>query len=63
MTRNEKELLKQWKSDLQAVKLLKKKNRKRKKNKKFKIPGNTTDFMNREHIYHKRNGIWKQRNK
>ncbi|EJQ42909.1 hypothetical protein IEQ_05113 [Bacillus cereus BAG6X1-2] len=61
MTRNEKELLKQWKSDLQAVK--EEKQKKKKKSKKFKIPGNTTDFMNKEHIYHKRNGVWKQRNK
>jgi hypothetical protein len=63
--RREKDLLKQWKADLQAIqeeKRLKKKARK-KKNKKFSIPGNTADFMNGKNTYHKENGVWKQRNK
>ncbi|PEX03441.1 hypothetical protein COD78_31740 [Bacillus cereus] len=60
--RNEKELLKQWKADLRAAKEEKqKKKREKKKSKRFNIPGNTTDFMNRKHIYYKRNGVWKQR--
>ncbi|WP_433775302.1 hypothetical protein [Bacillus wiedmannii] len=70
----EKDLLKQWKADLQAVqeeKRLKKKAKKKKakkkkakkKNKKYSIPGNTADFMNGKNTYHKENGVWKQRNK
>ncbi|MDX5928706.1 hypothetical protein [Bacillus cereus group sp. BfR-BA-00967] len=35
----------------------------KKKNKKFSIPGNTADFMNGKNTYHKENGVWKQRNK
>ncbi|MES5896787.1 hypothetical protein [Bacillus cereus group sp. RP43] len=61
--RNKKELLKQWKADLQAAKEEKQKKKREKKSKKFHIPGNTTDFMNRKHIYHKRYGVWKQRDK
>lgn len=55
--RREKDLLKQWKADLQAIqeeKRLKKKAKK--KNKKFSIPGNTADFMNGKNTYHKENG-------
>ncbi|MBC6974922.1 hypothetical protein H9I32_21840 [Bacillus sp. Xin] len=62
--RKEKVLLKRWKADLQAVqeeKRLKKKDKK--KNKKYSIPGNTTDFMNGKNTYRKENGVWKQRNK
>ena len=62
--RREKDLLKQWKADLQAVqeeKSLKKKAKK--KDKKYRIPGNTADFMNGKNTYHKENGVWKQRNK
>ncbi|PEO40990.1 hypothetical protein [Bacillus wiedmannii] len=60
----EKNLIKQWKADLQAIqeeKRLKKKSKK--KNKKYNIPGNTVDFMNDKNIYHKKKGVWKQRNK
>ncbi|MEX0139153.1 hypothetical protein MRBLBA71_006014 [Bacillus nitratireducens] len=60
--RREKDLLKQWKADLQAVqeeKRLKKKAKK--KNKKYSIPGNTADFMNDKNTYRKENGAWKQR--
>ncbi|MGE7869820.1 hypothetical protein ACQKNO_27540 [Bacillus paramycoides] len=62
--RREKDLLKQWKADLQAVqeeKRLKKKAKK--KNKKYSIPGNTAHFMNGKNTYRKENGVWKQRNK
>ncbi|MCQ6333820.1 MULTISPECIES: hypothetical protein [Bacillus cereus group] len=62
--RHEKDLLKQWKADLQAIqeeKRLKKKAKK--KNKKYNIPGNTADFMDGKNTYRKDNGVWKQRNK
>ncbi|MEB8805730.1 hypothetical protein P4G82_28740 [Bacillus cereus] len=62
--RHEKDLLKQWKADLQAIqeeKRLKKKAKK--KNKKYSIPGKTADFMDGKHTYRKANGVWKQRNK
>ncbi|PEU66968.1 hypothetical protein [Bacillus toyonensis] len=62
--RSEKDLLKQWKADLQAVqeeKMLKKKAKK--KNKKYSIPCNTAEFMNGKNTYRKENGVWKQRNK
>ncbi|MBJ8055431.1 hypothetical protein JDS87_26695 [Bacillus cereus] len=62
--RREKDLLKQWKADLQAIqeeKRLKKKAKKKKK--KYSISGNTADFMNDKNIYRKKNGVWKQRNK
>lgn len=62
--RREKDLLKQWKTDLQAVqeeKRLKKKAKK--KNKKYSIPGNAADFMNGRDTYRKENGVWRQRNK
>ena len=59
--RREKDLLKQWKADLQAIqeeKRLKKKAKK--KNRKYSIPGNTTDFMDGKSTYRKDNGVWKQ---
>ncbi|MBK5503001.1 MULTISPECIES: hypothetical protein [Bacillus] len=62
--RREKDLLIQWKADLQAVqeeKRLKKKAKK--KNKKYSIPDNIADFMNGKNTYRKENGVWKQRNK
>ncbi|MCU5330964.1 hypothetical protein [Bacillus wiedmannii] len=62
--RREKDLLKQWKADLQALqeeKRLKKKDKKN--NKKYSIPGNTADFMNGKNTYRKKNEVWKQRNK
>ncbi|AJH17111.1 hypothetical protein [Bacillus mycoides] len=62
--RRQKDLLIQWKADLQAVqeeKRLKKKAKK--KNKKYSIPDNTADFMNGKNTYRKENGVWKQRNK
>ncbi|WP_368936891.1 hypothetical protein [Bacillus sp. SH8-8] len=62
--RHEKDLLKQWKADLQAIqeeKRLKKKAKK--KNKKYSIPGSTADFMDGKNTYRKDNGVWKQRNK
>ena len=64
--RHEKDLLKQWKTDLQAIqeeKRLKKKAKKKNKNRKYSIPGNTADFMDGKNTYHKDNGVWKQRNK
>ncbi|PEE55461.1 hypothetical protein [Bacillus cereus] len=66
--RREKDLLKQWKADLQAIqeeKRLKKKDKKKnkKKNKKYSIPGNTADLMDGKNTYRKENGVWKQRNK
>ncbi|MBJ7939169.1 hypothetical protein [Bacillus cereus] len=66
--RREKDLLKQWKADLQAIqeeKRLKKKAKKKNKNKnkKYSIPGNTADFMDGKNTYRKDNGVWKQRNK
>lgn len=60
--RRKKDLLKQWKADLQAVqeeKSLKKKAKK--KDKKYRIPGNTADFMNGKNTYRKENGVWRQR--
>ncbi|HFJ9472449.1 hypothetical protein [Bacillus cereus group sp. MYBKT111-2] len=60
--RREKDLLKQWKADLQTVqeeKSLKKKAKK--KDKKYRIPGNTADFMNGKNTYRKENGVWRQR--
>ncbi|RKI21465.1 hypothetical protein [Bacillus thuringiensis] len=62
--RHEKDLLKQWKADLQAIheeKRLKKKAKK--KNKKYSIPGNTADFMDGKNTFRKDKGVWKQRNK
>ncbi|MES5896537.1 hypothetical protein [Bacillus cereus group sp. RP43] len=62
--RREKDLLKQWKADLQAVQEEKRLKKKAKKNnKKYSITGNTADFMNGKNTYHKENGVWKQRNK
>ncbi|AXK21442.1 MULTISPECIES: hypothetical protein [Bacillus] len=60
--RRKKDLLKQWKVDLQAVQEEKRMKRKVKK-KKYSIPGNTVDFMNGKNTYRKENGVWKQRNK
>ncbi|HEF1903538.1 TPA: hypothetical protein R9Y97_002840 [Bacillus cereus] len=64
--RREKDLLKQWKADLQAIqeekRLKKKKAKKKNKNKKYSIPGNTADFMDDKNTYRKENGVWKQRN-
>ncbi|MGH0556646.1 hypothetical protein ACQVQB_26865 [Bacillus pretiosus] len=62
--RREKDLLKQWKANLQALqeeKRLKKKDKKN--NKKYSIPVNTADFMNGKNTYCKKNEVWKQRNK
>ncbi|MGH0590565.1 hypothetical protein ACQVQY_32035 [Bacillus mycoides] len=60
--RNEKELLRQWKADLQVVKEEKQKKKKhRKKSKKNNIPGNAVEFLSNNHIYYKKNGVWKQR--
>ncbi|PEB79178.1 hypothetical protein COM95_22815 [Bacillus cereus] len=62
--RREKDLLKQWKADLQAVqeeKRLKKKAKKKKakkKNKRYSMPGNTADFMNGKDTYRKEHGAW-----
>ncbi|MGG0079020.1 Uncharacterized protein BCZB5J_02981 [Bacillus cereus] len=66
--RREKDLLKQWKADLQAIqeeKRLKKKAKKKnkKKNQKYSIPGKTADFMDGKNTYYKENGVWKQKNK
>ncbi|MED2772926.1 hypothetical protein P4278_30570 [Bacillus thuringiensis] len=62
--RREKELLKQWKADLQAVQEEKRlRKQTKKKNKKYSIPGNTTEFMNGKDMYRKENGVWKRRNK
>ncbi|PGQ34452.1 hypothetical protein COA05_16490 [Bacillus thuringiensis] len=64
--RREKDLLKQWKADLQAIqeeKRLKKKAKNKNKNKKYSIPGITADFMDGKNTYRKDNGVWKQRNK
>ncbi|EJV83915.1 hypothetical protein ACQKOD_26530 [Bacillus mycoides] len=60
--RREKDLLKQWKADLQAIQE-EKRLEKKAKNKKYSIPGNTADFMNGKNTYRKENGVWKQRNK
>ncbi|WP_176544907.1 hypothetical protein [Bacillus cereus] len=57
--RREKDLLKQWKTDLQAIQ----EEKRLKKNKEYRIPGNTVDFMNSKNTYCKENGVWKQRNK
>ncbi|MFJ8219709.1 hypothetical protein [Bacillus cereus] len=60
--RREKDLLKQWKADLQAVQEEKRlKEKTKKKNKKYSIPGNTADFTNGKNTYRKENGVWKQR--
>ncbi|EJR57498.1 hypothetical protein IIO_05025 [Bacillus cereus VD115] len=60
--RRKKDLLKQWKVDLQVVQEEKRMKKKAKK-KKYSIPGNTADFMNGKNTYRKENGVWKQRNK
>ncbi|MED1412566.1 MULTISPECIES: hypothetical protein [Bacillus] len=60
--RRKKDLLKQWKADLQAVQE-EKRVKKKPKNKKYSIPGNTVGFMNGKNTYYKENGVWKQRNK
>ncbi|HDR3909001.1 TPA: hypothetical protein QCO66_005802 [Bacillus toyonensis] len=59
--RRKKDLLKQWKVDLQVVQ--KEKRMKKAKNKKYSIPGNTAGFMNGKNTYRKENGVWKQRKK
>ncbi|MBJ8107669.1 MULTISPECIES: hypothetical protein [Bacillus cereus group] len=62
--RREKDLLKQWKADLQAIQEVKRlKKKAKKKSKKYSVPGNTADFMNGKNTYRKENGVWKQRNK
>ncbi|MED3447703.1 hypothetical protein P4483_27920 [Bacillus thuringiensis] len=62
--RREKDLLKQWKADLQVIQKEKRlKKKAKKKNKKYSIPGNTADFMDGMNTYRKENGVWKQRNK
>ncbi|HFU4564094.1 hypothetical protein ACIQUE_25370 [Bacillus cereus] len=62
--RREKDLLKQWKADLQVIQKEKRlKKKAKKKNKKYNIPGNTADFMDGKNTYRKENGVWKQRNK
>ncbi|HDW3057775.1 hypothetical protein COC60_28275 [Bacillus thuringiensis] len=62
--RREKDLLKQWKADLQAMQEEKRlKKMSKKKNKKYSIPGNTADFMNGKNTFRKENRVWKQRNK
>lgn len=61
LMRDEKDLLKQWKADSQAMqeeKRLKKKAKK--KYKKYSIPGHIADFMNGKNTYHKKKGVWKQ---
>ncbi|AFU18010.1 hypothetical protein ABEX53_11230 [Bacillus toyonensis] len=60
--RHKKDLLKQWKVDLQAVQK-EKRMKKKAKNKKYSIPGNAAGFMNGKNTYRKENGVWKQRNK
>ncbi|MFT2139093.1 hypothetical protein [Bacillus cereus] len=62
--RCEKDLLKQWKADLQAVQEEKRLKKKAKnKNKKYSIPGNTAEFMDGKNTYRKENGVWRQKNK
>ncbi|HHT7226658.1 hypothetical protein CN345_27560 [Bacillus thuringiensis] len=62
--RVKKDMLKQWKADFQAIQEEKRrKNREKKKNKKYNIPGHTADFMDREDTYYKKNGVWKQKKK
>ncbi|WP_420975068.1 hypothetical protein [Bacillus thuringiensis] len=60
--RSKKDLLKQWKVDLQVVQE-EKKMKKKYKNKKYITPSNTARFMNGKNTYRKENGVWKQRNK
>ncbi|PEO55385.1 hypothetical protein [Bacillus wiedmannii] len=60
--RRKEDLLKQWKVDLLAVQE-EKRAKKKAKNKKYSIPGNTARFMNGNNTYRKENGVWKQRNK
>ncbi|MEK4677437.1 hypothetical protein BLX06_25180 [Bacillus cereus] len=62
--RTTKDMLKQWKEDVQAIQEEKRrKKRDKKKNKKFNIPGHTADFMNKDAMYYKKNRVWKQRGK
>ncbi|MGE6618935.1 hypothetical protein [Bacillus mycoides] len=59
---HKKAMLKKWKADLQAIKEEKRqKNRKKKTNKKHTIPGDITTFMTNKNIYHKKNGVWRQK--
>ena len=62
LMQNEKELLKQWKADLHAIKEEKRRKKKRKKSKKNIFPSSTASFMNSEDVYYKKNGIWRNRN-
>ncbi|SCC52716.1 hypothetical protein [Bacillus wiedmannii] len=50
------------KEDMQTVQE-EKRMKKKAKNKKYRIPGNTAGFMNEKNTYRKENGVWKQRNK
>ncbi|MCQ6530803.1 hypothetical protein [Bacillus mycoides] len=62
--RSKKNLVKEWKSDVQAMREEKRLEKKaKKKNKKYNIPGHTADFMNGRNTYYKKNGVWKQQNK
>ncbi|MFT4142760.1 MAG: hypothetical protein QM671_28045 [Bacillus sp. (in: firmicutes)] len=56
--RRNKNLLKQWKTDLQMIQEEKKIQKKgMKKNKKYSIPGNVADFMDGKDTYRKNNGV------
>lgn len=59
-----KDLIRQWKADLQEIAKEKEKERKeKKKRKKYYIPGSSFHFMTSKDTYHKKNGVWKQKNK
>ncbi|MGF9769462.1 hypothetical protein [Bacillus albus] len=59
-----KELIRQWKADLQEIAKQKEREKKdRKKRKKYYIPDSSFHFMTSKDIYHKKNGVWKQGNK
>ena len=63
--RDEKALLQQWKKDLQSVKEEKRKKKKRKKKRNQNSMNYTTlfEYMSKQIIYYKNNGVWKQKSK
>ncbi|MED1384297.1 hypothetical protein [Bacillus mycoides] len=59
---HKKAMLKKWKADLQAIKEEKRqKHREKKTNNKHNIPDDTAIFMTKKNMYHKKNGVWKQK--
>ncbi|MBJ8055550.1 hypothetical protein JDS87_27395 [Bacillus cereus] len=58
-----KDLLRQWKVDLQEIAKEKEREKRKKKRKKYYIPCSSFHFMTSKDTYHKKNWAWKQKNK